>query len=145
MVPCRPLGRKDVTILFVEIELCINPKTYQLMIEVPETLHVRISRLGTFEFPAGLYVYTGSASRNFEARVNRHLSKTKKLHWHIDYLLSAPGVHVREVRRSEIPECVLNQRENGEIVVKGFGSSDCRSGCGSHLKRIDLQAPKNQS
>lgn len=111
-------------------------RTYQLLIEVDAPIRVRVGRLGSFDFPAGLYTYTGSALRNFEARVNRHLSGAKKMHWHIDYLLAAPGVQVREVRRYAAAECAVNQRSAGEIVVAGFGSSDCHFGCGSHLKRL---------
>ena len=107
-----------------------------MLIEVAAPVQVRVGRLGSFDFPAGLYSYTGSALRNFEARVARHLSGAKKMHWHIDYLLAAPGVHVREVRRYDEAECAVNQRTVGAITVAGFGSSDCRSGCGSHLKRL---------
>lgn len=108
--------------------------TYQLLIEVNGPLRVSVGRLGTFDFPAGRYVYTGSALRNFEARVNRHLSTVKRMHWHIDYLLAAPGVRVVEVRRYAQAECLINQRTEGLIPVAGFGASDCRAGCGSHLK-----------
>ena len=110
--------------------------TYQLLIDVTESIRVQVGRLGCFDFPAGYYVYTGSALRNFTARVSRHLSVNKKMHWHIDYLLSAPGVRVCEVLRHVDTECVVNQRTRGEIVVPGFGSSDCKSGCSSHLKRL---------
>jgi Uri superfamily endonuclease len=112
------------------------PRTYQLLIEIDAPLRVRVGRLGSFDFPAGLYVYTGSALRNFEARVSRHLATAKKLHWHIDHLLAAPGVRVREVRRHDAAECLVNQRTKGVIPVPGFGASDCRAGCGSHLKRV---------
>jgi Uri superfamily endonuclease len=111
-------------------------RTYQLLIEVAAPVRVRVGRLGEFDFPAGHYVYTGSALRNFEARVDRHLAQAKKIHWHIDYLLGAPGVSVREVRRHGQAECAVNQQVRGEITVSGFGASDCRSGCGSHLKRL---------
>jgi Uri superfamily endonuclease len=111
-------------------------RTYQLLIEVARPLRVRIGCLGTFDFPAGIYSYTGSALRNFEARVRRHLSTTKRMHWHIDYLLAARGVRVREVRRFADAECCVNQRVEGEVTVPGFGASDCRAGCGSHLKRV---------
>ena len=111
-------------------------QTYQLLIEVATPVRVSVGRLGTFDFPAGLYIYTGSARRNLEARVSRHLSTTKKMHWHIDYLLAAPGVRVCEVRRHGAAECVVNHQIAGEIPVKGFGASDCRAGCGSHLKRL---------
>lgn len=139
MAPCRHLDLSGERIHFAVTDPLDGHRTYQLLIEVTDTLQVRIGSLGLLEFPAGYYVYTGSALRNFEARVNRHLSKSKKLHWHIDYLLAAPGVEVREVRRLTERECVVNQRIAGGIVAMRFGASDCHSGCGSHLKRVDLQ------
>ncbi len=111
-------------------------RTYQLLIELPEPVRVRIGRLGEFDFPAGRYIYTGSALCNFEARIRRHLSPVKKMHWHVDYLLAVPGVRVRELARLVEAECAVNQRTMGEILIPGFGASDCRAGCGSHLKRI---------
>ena len=120
-------------------------RTYQLLIEVPEALDVSIGRLGMRHFPAGLYCYTGSAVRNFEARIRRHLAPEKKMHWHIDYLLAAPGVRVREVRRHGDGECLVNQRVLGQIVVPGFGASDCAAHCGSHLKRVDALSRGAQS
>jgi Uri superfamily endonuclease len=112
------------------------PRTYQLFIEVTLPVRVEVGRFGVFDFPAGFYVYTGSARKNFEARVSRHQALEKKRRWHIDYLLAAPGVCVREVQRFSADECQVNASFAGEVVVKGFGSSDCRSGCGSHLKRV---------
>ena len=41
-------------------------------------------------------------------------------------------------RQTSIEACVLASPEAGEVVVPGFGSSDCRHGCGSHLKRIAI-------
>lgn len=113
-----------------------SPRTYQLFIDIAAPVRVTVGRLGTFDFPAGRYVYTGSALRNFEARIARHLSHDKKMHWHIDYLLAAPGVTVHEVARSVKAECLVNQAVGGEIVVSGFGASDCRNACGSHLRRL---------
>lgn len=111
-----------------------GPRTYQLVIRVARPLRIAVGRFGVFDFPAGEYVYTGSARRNFEARVARHLRRDKTLRWHIDYLLTAKGVKIIEVRRSTTDECSLNQATPGEAVVPGFGASDCRHGCGSHLK-----------
>ena len=111
-------------------------RTYQLLIDVSRPIRVRVGRLGEFDFLPGLYLYTGSALRNYEARIRRHLSSTKKMRWHVDYLLAAPGVSVSEVRRYNEPECLINSRTLGQIVVPGFGASDCRAGCCSHLKRI---------
>ena len=82
-------------------------------------------------------MYTGSAKRNIEARIARHLRAEKALRWHIDYLLKAPGVRILEVKRSRRAECALNRAVRGRIPVAGFGASDCRAGCGAHLKYLD--------
>jgi Uri superfamily endonuclease len=110
--------------------------TYQLRIHVPKPLRIAVGRLGTFDFPAGDYAYTGSAKRNFQARIDRHLRQNKARRWHIDYLLAAPGVKVTSVHPSRGGECALNQAAGGRVVVPGFGASDCRQGCGSHLKYL---------
>ena len=115
----------------------LAPRTYQLLIRISQPVCVTVGRFGEFSFSAGRYVYTGSATRNFEARVRRHLAREKTLRWHIDYLLAAPGVEIVEVIRSVVPECELNQRQPGGVIVPGFGASDCRAGCGSHLKQLD--------
>ena len=108
--------------------------TYQLSIELDLPVTVAVGRLGVFEFPAGRYVYTGSAKRNFDARIARHLRSEKTLRWHVDYLLAASGAKVTAVRRSRRDECALNAATRGRIIVAGFGAADCRAGCGSHLK-----------
>ena len=66
--------------------------------------------------------------------IGRHLSRAKRLRWHIDYLLAAPCVRVVDVRRFAEPECEVCHRTGGRILVAGFGASDCRAHCGSHLK-----------
>ena len=111
--------------------------TYQLYIGLSTTVDIRIGQLGTFTFPEGQYVYTGSAKNNIDARVQRHLSRDKKLHWHIDYLLNSAHASILSVKRTTLSECTANLAVRGEIVVNRFGASDCRAGCGSHLKRID--------
>jgi len=113
-----------------------RPTSYQIIIEIARPMRLTIGRLGAFRFPAGRYVYTGSARRNLEARIARHLRAEKALHWHIDYLLAAPGVRVLSVQRSRRDECALNRSTSGSIPVPGFGASDCRAGCGSHLKYL---------
>jgi len=133
---CRPSAPSGAAIPSVETDPVLAPRTYQLFIEVRTPVRVSVGRLGVFDFPAGRYVYTGSALRNFEARIARHLSVTKKMHWHIDYLLAAQGVRVLDVRRSAEEECAVNQSTRGIVLIPGFGASDCRAGCGSHLKRL---------
>ncbi len=111
-------------------------RTYQLHIVVSREVRVAVGRLGMQRFPAGRYVYTGSARRNMPARVRRHLAKNKKLRWHIDYLLCSPQARVVHVAYSTEPECDCNRRLAGTTPVPGFGASDCRNGCGSHLKYV---------
>ena len=113
-------------------------RTYQLLINVSQPVRVTVGRHGRFLFPAGRYIYTGSAKRNLESRIARHQRKHKALRWHIDYLLAANGVEISSVKRSRQEECVLNQKTGGKVVVAGFGASDCRSGCGSHLKYLGM-------
>lgn len=112
------------------------PSTYQLHITLTKDSHLRIGKLGEALFPAGSYVYTGSAKQNLEARIKRHRSKKKKLRWHIDYLLASRNAEITDVKYFEGEECEINKKTQGGIPLKGFGSSDCRKGCGSHLKKV---------
>lgn len=116
---------------------------YQLLIYVGRTCHLRVGRLGRGEVARGWYVYSGSARGGLGARVARHLRRHKKRHWHIDYLLARPEVRVAAVRFRTGPdahECSLHQAlacRGGRPVWPGFGSSDCRRGCRSHLVRLE--------
>jgi Uri superfamily endonuclease len=114
----------------------VTQRSYRLLIEVAVPVKVQVGRLGEFDFAPGRYVYTGSARRNIDQRIARHLRREKRLRWHIDYLLNAPGVRILSVERSPVEECELNQHGAGKIAVPGFGASDCRHGCGSHLKYL---------
>ncbi|WP_236101874.1 GIY-YIG nuclease family protein [Methylotetracoccus oryzae] len=115
-------------------------RAYQLHIVVPEPLSVRVGALGLCDFPAGRYVYTGSARRNLAARIGRHLTAEKPARWHIDYLLGARGVAIEAVTSFARPECLLNGVTGGHILVPRFGAGDCRFGCGSHLKYVGALA-----
>ncbi len=108
-------------------------KSYQIHLFLEEPVVLEIGKLGKFEFPAGVYVYTGSAKRNAEARISRHFSKNKKLRWHIDYLIG-PYTKIIGVERFDREECVVNQDIEGHILAPRFGATDCKNQCGSHLK-----------
>jgi len=41
--------------------------SYQLHIELSQPCSITIGKLGEFNFPAGYYIYTGSARRHIEA------------------------------------------------------------------------------
>ncbi len=111
---------------------------YLLCLRVLRKINLRVGSLGVVEFLPGIYVYVGSAQVGLEERVRRHASKTKKRHWHIDYLTGSRWVRVAGAYVYPLPkryECILASklREVGE-AVPGFGASDC--GCSSHLIKI---------
>jgi Uri superfamily endonuclease len=119
-----------------------TPGAYVLCIDVKEPLRLPVGALGVVSFPAGRYAYVGSARRGIESRVARHRrlaeQKTGKLHWHIDYLLVNPNAHLAsETVLEDGAECEISRqiaRLKGVIApIRGFGSSDCKSGCEAHL------------
>ena len=61
-----------------------GPGTYMLVLRLPKRRRLAVGRLGDFEFPAGYYLYAGSAQGGLRGRVLRHLRADKKRHWHID-------------------------------------------------------------
>jgi len=117
---------------------------YTLIIFVSSPFTASIGHLGKKKIERGYYAYTGSAfgkgSSSLAGRVSRHLKKTKRKRWHIDYLLCSEDVTVKGVvamttwRRVE---CEINQylmnRLKAEVPILNFGSSDCRMKCRSHL------------
>ena len=111
-------------------------QSYQLFINITQFIKIKIGKLGFFTFPRGIYVYTGSAKKNIDSRIERHLSRHKNFHWHIDYLLANDKSKIIKVTKSKVSECDLNAEVKGKIIVKGFGSTDCKENCGSHLKYI---------
>lgn len=113
---------------------------YHLLIRLRRPADIQIGRRGRFRFPAGWYVYTGSARGGLAARIKRHLSDQKRMHWHVDYLLASAEARVADVVQfpdGTRSECDLNQAvgrlPGARVPVPGFGSSDCRSGCPAHL------------
>jgi len=112
---------------------------YQLLLYLDRMSRIKIGKKVEYDFPEGYYIYTGSALNGLEGRINRHRRKVKKNFWHIDYLL--PHCRILKIiqynqnGKNAISECELNKKslrkKNSAVVVKGFGSSDCR--CPSHL------------
>jgi Uri superfamily endonuclease len=99
---------------------------------------ITVGRLGRFTFGEGRYAYTGRASRGLRARVRRHITGRGRRHWHIDYLLAAPHVRFDRVVLASIDaemECVVNRAvgRDAVCVAPGFGATDCRRGCPTHL------------
>lgn len=109
--------------------------TYALIIENNQDSTIKVGRLGEINFLPGIYVYSGSALNSLNARINRHLSPFKKLHYHVDYLLDSIHCRVGEVvyvESSQKLECALaSSLSTLGVEVPQFGSSDCQ--CPSHL------------
>jgi Uri superfamily endonuclease len=114
------------------------PGTYILVLHMDREAHLRVAQLGAHSFKAGFYCYAGSARGpgGLRARLGRHLRQHKKPHWHIDYLLpQAAVVEVWTAPSTARLECLSTHTLLGmpgaEVLIPGFGSSDCR--CETHL------------
>jgi Uri superfamily endonuclease len=107
--------------------------SYVLLVELADNKNVTVGKLGSFPFAKGFYAYVGSAMNGLRGRLARHLSKDKKLHWHIDYLLQEGRViEIIACPSGEKVECSLAQALASKLdPVGGFGASDCH--CRSHL------------
>ena len=117
---------------------------YTLVIRLSHRTELYVGSLGRVELEAGFYLYTGSGlgrgPLSLRGRVLRHLGRRRRLFWHIDYLLSRPESSVEAVVAAEAEErleCLVNRALleglGASAPVRGFGSSDCRSGCPAHL------------
>jgi sugar fermentation stimulation protein A len=116
---------------------------YLLVLRLDAPRQITIGALGGLLFPQGIYVYAGSALASLRARVDRHFSAGKKVHWHIDHL----SAHARPsealvLRSDERLECLLNEMvgclEGASPFAPGFGCSDC--GCDTHLHLLNAKA-----
>ncbi len=111
----------------------ITKGCYFLVIENDSPQDIQVGALGGIFFPAGFYVYTGSAMGGLDQRIARHKRRGKKLRWHIDYLLANTRlVDVHKIVTGRNIECILADALARRFEsVPGFGCSDCR--CKSHV------------
>lgn len=120
----------------------IRKGTYVLFLHFDDDLETEVGSLGTVRLKAGDYCYVGSAMAGLDQRLHRHLSKEKKIRWHIDYLTTrCDHMRAMESYPDFIPECDLASMmvdAGGISAVRGFGCSDCH--CETHLFRIDVSA-----
>ena len=120
--------------------------SYLLWLQLSQSQNLTVGKLGEFTFPAGDYVYLGSARGpgGLRARLGRHLRGDGKTRWHIDYLRAAAQlrgygfvIHHRGMMYRAPMECDWSQKlatlPKSRIVALGFGASDCQSGCAAHL------------
>ncbi len=131
--------------------LPITPGGYILELFLAHPVVLQVGRLGGFSFPAGAYLYFGSACGpgGLRARLSRHLlpANSHSAHWHIDYLRAsaearALGYLAYPSQEQSAPrlECLWSQAVAGFpgslVPAPGFGASDCHSGCPAHLALI---------
>ena len=116
---------------------------YVLVIDLNKNHSIHLKSLGNLKFKRGTWLYIGSAmgngSTNLENRLRRHFRSKKTIHWHIDHLLDSDS-KIRCSIWSEslyLVECdIAKSIENLDGMEKGprgFGSSDCKNKCWTHL------------
>jgi Uri superfamily endonuclease len=115
-----------------------TPGSYNLLLYLPRRATLAVGRLGSIVFKRGYYLYLGSAfgPGGVRSRVQRHLMKDKKHHWHIDYLRDQAKVKAVGI------DCLNGNMEHHWArklmtntikcdPIDKFGCSDCT--CPSHL------------
>ena len=120
----------------IDIDLEYDSGVYLLEIFLHKPKKIEVGALGIFSFPPGYYYYAGSAQKNLKARIERHYAVSKTAHWHVDHLLAEGHVKNHYTWQADKKgECkiasFLKEELDGQIIVSGFGSSDCN--CESHL------------
>jgi len=134
------IGFLDHSDLLTLEDLPADPGSYALRLLLRDPVCLRIGRLGQFSFPAGDYLYLGSAHGpgGLRARLRHHTRVMEHPHWHLDWLRphgvlaggwfsTAPGVIECDWSQA------LLQLPGAALPAPGFGSSDCRAGCAAHL------------
>lgn len=114
---------------------------YLLVLQLPAACQMNVGALGRQDFPAGWYVYVGSAHGpgGLDARLRRHQAAQKAVRWHVDHLRGVAAW--AEAWVAPLPstwECEWARRlvrlPRARIPVPRFGASDCH--CASHLVHL---------
>ncbi len=113
---------------------CHDRGDYMIVLSLEEEKTIEIGSKGHITFPAGYYVYVGSAKANLTKRMDHHKRKRKKMHWHMDYFRQhAAVVATVPIRTSDDLEhdIAAAVSQIADWFIPHFGSSDCH--CESHL------------
>lgn len=111
---------------------------YALVMRLSEPCSLTVGKLGRFALTEGEYIYVGSAlgPGGLRARLSRYQKERRRLHWHIDYLLTVATLEgafylITEQRL----ECrwvqAFSALPGARLPLPGFGASDCGA-LGSH-------------
>ncbi len=117
--------------------------TYVIILSIQDLYYLKINKK-EFQIKKGIYIYVGSAlgfggiSKRIERYFQIFNGIKRNKHWHIDYLIpKAKNIIVIYAETNEKYECKLFQSLKNIIknieIIKGFGNTDCKSKCGSHL------------
>ena len=119
--------------------------TYTLLLHCDRSMCIKFGKLGYAKLKRGYLLYTGSALGNgdvaLENRIKRHVSRAKRVRWHVDYVTTHAGCSVKSVtclnseKRLEcLINCSLTRELTVEPVLSGLGSTDCN--CDAHLLSV---------
>lgn len=120
-----------------------KPGTYVLLIELTQPQTVTVGRRGPVSLPAGLLGYVGSAHGpgGLAARLRRHARPDKRLHWHVDFLLTVATLNGALYRTDPVRlECRWATAIQPQALapIPNFGASDCH--CDTHLFHLGVTA-----
>ncbi len=118
---------------------CRDQGSYLLLLTLPAGVTISVGSLGSIHFPAGYYLYAGSAKRNLAKRLDRHLRKRKNFHWHIDYLrdMASSCIALPFRTKDDIEHDLATALVNiADWSIPKFGASDCS--CPSHLFAMEV-------
>ncbi|MHA1596979.1 MAG: GIY-YIG nuclease family protein [Candidatus Asgardarchaeia archaeon] len=116
---------------------------YIIVLEIPKDIRIEHEKR-SYVLRNGYYVYVGSAlgphENSIENRIKRHLSKDKKIFWHIDKVTTVRCVRIIGaffISSERSLECEIslkiNKVEGMEVPIPSFGSTDCSKGCPAHF------------
>ncbi len=105
--------------------------TYVLVLLAKDLVHVVTARRA-FTIQRGVYLYVGSArgAGGAVARLARHVSRGKRVKWHIDHLTESPLVEVvgaylvRSKREVDCESSLAHLLASHFPYLEGFGSTD---------------------
>ncbi|MDR0335394.1 MAG: GIY-YIG nuclease family protein [Methanomassiliicoccaceae archaeon] len=120
----------------------VRKGSYLLFITFSRTVTADVGALGTLTAEEGEYCYAGSAMNGLDQRIGRHLSKEKRMRWHIDFftVLADSAEAFVSFERDECELADMAERSGCIPAFRRFGASDCR--CPTHLFRVTGRAKK---
>ncbi len=121
--------------------------TYLLFIKIIDPIEITIKGKSSL-LNRGYHIYIGSAfgAGGLSSRLHRHLRRKKKKHWHIDQLtmslkceILGVGVFIEQNIECSISKKISKLLSAQAII--GFGCSDCKNQCKSHLFNLKDDFP----